>query len=110
MNVLPALQAAGATVSKHQLDADLQDWRYLPNLLTPQESRWKFRVHPGLANSGPGYTENLAEAAGEVADRDTELAANLLWAWLANGANDRSDPLTAQNGILMRPESSRVSE
>ncbi len=100
MNVIPALQTAGATISKHQLDADKQDWSYYMNLLTPVDSRWKFRVFPGLANSGPGYSESLLEAAGELAPRDPDLAANLVWAWLANGANDRNDPVNNMNSLL----------
>ncbi|MEI6518818.1 MAG: hypothetical protein WCO98_02055 [bacterium] len=100
MNVLPALQTAGATISKHQLDADRQDWSYYMNLLTPVDSRWKFRVFPGLANSGPGYSESLLEAAGELAPRNSDLAANLVWAWLANGANDRNDPVNSMNSLL----------
>ena len=98
MNVIPALQAAGVPVSAHLLEADRQNWSYYLNLLSPVESRWKYRIFPGLANSPPGYTENLLEAAGELAPRDPELAANLLWAWLANGAN--GDAVANLNSLL----------
>ena len=77
MNVLPALAAAGAVPSAHLWNVDRQNWSYYLNLLTPPDSRWKYRVIPGLANSPPGYTEHLLEAAGELA-RDPKLAANLV--------------------------------
>lgn len=96
MNAIPALQAAGATGLEHLLDIDRANWAYYLNLLTPVDSRWKARVIPGMANSPPGYTEHLLEAAGELADRDPELAANLAWAWNANGANDRNGEMNGQ--------------
>ncbi|OPZ31274.1 MAG: hypothetical protein BWZ02_00298 [Lentisphaerae bacterium ADurb.BinA184] len=100
MNAIPALQAAGATGLDHLLDIDRANWAYYMNLLTPLDSRWKFRVIPGMANSPPGYTEHLLEAAGELAGRDPELAANLAWAWNANGANGLSSPVGGMNGQL----------
>ena len=58
--LLPALAASGATVPSHLLDVDRQNWSYYLNLLTPVESRWKYRVIPGMAvgylPSGPGLT------------------------------------------------------
>ena len=100
MNNLPALTAAGTPPSAHLLEADQQDWAYYLNLLTPVDSRWKYRVIPGLANSPPGYSQHLLEAAGEIAPRAPELAANLVWAWQVNGANDNNDPINGLNGIL----------
>lgn len=100
MNVIPALQTAGATSLEHLLEQDRANWAYYLNLLTPFDSRWKARVIPGMANSPPGYTEHLLEAAGELAGRDPELAAQLAWGWQANGANDRNSPLWEMNGQL----------
>ena len=100
MNVLPALQDAGAQRSAHLLDVDRSTWRYYMNLLTPVDSRWKYRVIPGLANGMPGYTEHILEASAELAPREPELAANLAWAWRANGENDRGNPIVNMNGQL----------
>lgn len=100
MNVLPALQDAGATGLEHLFAIERANWAYYMNLLTPVDSRWKFRVIPGMANSPPGYTEHLLEAAAELAGREPALAANLAWAWNANGANDRGDPVWSLNGQL----------
>lgn len=100
MNAIPALQAAGAQSLDHLLALDRANWAYYLNLLTPLDSRWKFRVIPGMANSPPGYTEHLLEAAGELSVRDPELAAQLAWAWHANGANDRNSPIGGMNGQL----------
>ena len=100
MNVLPALQVAGAPPLAHLLDVDQANWRYYMNLLTPVDSRWKYRMIPGLANGMPGYTEHIIEASGELAARDPELAANLAWAWRENGASDRGDPIGGMNSLL----------
>ncbi len=100
MNAIPALQAAGADGLDHLFALDRANWAYYLNLLTPLDTRWKYRVIPGLANSPPGYSEHLLEAAGELAGRDPELAAHLAWAWHANGANDRNNPAGDMNGQL----------
>lgn len=85
-NGLPGLQSAGANVADLLTNYVAPDWRYYMNLLTPYDSRWRSRMIPGMANSEPGNTENLLEAAGTLADSNPELAANLRWAWEANGS------------------------
>jgi hypothetical protein len=55
------------------------------NLLTPYDSRWRARMVPGMANSPPCHSGHFMEAAGVMAEKFPELAANLRWAWLANG-------------------------
>ena len=86
-NGVPGLRSAGAAnVDSLLTNYLIPDWRYYMNLLTPYDPRWKSRMIPGMANSQPGNTENFAEAAGTVAASDPQLAANLLWAWQANGA------------------------
>lgn len=102
-NALPGLEAAGAPNMDLLYRYHIPDWSYYMNLLTPYDSRWKARIEPGMANSPPSYTEHFLEAAGTLATRDPELAANLKWAWQENGANDRDDPVYGMNGILDRP-------
>jgi len=97
MNALPGLAAFGAPNLDRLYDYYQEDWDYYLNLLTPVDPIWKARMIPGLANSPPGNTENIAEAAGVFADRDPTFASHLLWAWQANGANTRG------NQILMPP-------
>lgn len=88
-NGLRGLDAAGASNIKDLFTRyHAPDWRYYMNLLTPFDSRWKSRMIPGMANSPPGNTEHLIEAAGGFARHEPELAANLVWAWQANGQNN----------------------
>ena len=90
-NALPGLAAVGAPNTDRLYRYLHDDWDYYLNLLTPVDSRWRARMIPGLANSPPSNTEHIAEAAGVFAEHDPELAANLLWAWQANGANARGN-------------------
>lgn len=99
-NGLPALQAAGAPGMDRLLQNYLApDWRYYMNLLTPYDSRWQSRMIPGLANSQPGNTEHFAEAAGALAAAEPELAANLQWAWQANGSMKGANAALAPAGL-----------
>ena len=88
-NALPALDAYGAANADRVFDYFRPDWEYYMDLLTPVDPRWRSRIIPGMANSPPGNTENIAEAAGVFARRDPEFAANLMWAWHANGADTK---------------------
>ena len=68
----------------HEADMD-----YYLNLLTAEDSRFGARMIPAFGNSPPRYSEQLIEAAGSLARHNPVLAANLMWAWQANGALDR---------------------
>ena len=92
-NALPGLAAVGAPNLEKLYRYLRDDWDYYLNLLTPFDPRWRARMIPGMANSPPGNTEHIAEAAGALAPYDPEFAANLLWAWQANGANPRGNRL-----------------
>ncbi|MHB9133893.1 MAG: hypothetical protein ACYDBB_22735 [Armatimonadota bacterium] len=102
-NALIGLEAAEAGNLDQLYQYHAPNWSYYMNLLTPYDNRWKARMIPGLANSPPSYTEHLAEAEGTFARRNPELAANLRWAWFANGASDRGDPIWGMAGILDKP-------
>jgi len=99
-NGFPALANAGAknakTVYTHYLGPD---WDYYMNLLTPYDGRWKSRVIPGMANSPTGNTEHFLEAAGALVGHDPKLAANLLWAFQANGAHGNANMALAPAGL-----------
>jgi len=60
-------------------------WQYYMNQLTPFESRWQSRVIPGMANSQPGNTKHLIEAAASVYPFDANLGRELAWAYQVNG-------------------------
>ncbi len=97
------LQSAGATNLQQVLtDYVAPDWRYYLNLLTPYDSRWRSRMIPGMANSQPGNTENFIEASGCLARHDPALAANLAWAWQANGAKGGANKALAT--LALAPE------
>ena len=83
------LQAADAPNERALIDYAAPNWDYYLNLLTPYDSRYHARMIPGGANSPPGYTENFLEGVGIFAEPRPELAAELQWAWEANGANTR---------------------
>ena len=87
-NSLPGLIAAGAdNVNLLYEKYHKPDWDYVMNLLTPVDSRWRSRILPGLANSGPGKIGHLIEAAGSFERMDPQFASELAWAWRENGAN-----------------------
>lgn len=99
-NGFPALAKAGGKRAKAIYQNHVApDWAYYMNLLTPYDSRWKSRVIPGLANSPPGNTEHFIEAAGALLEHDRQLAANLLWAWQANGAWRRANMALAPGDL-----------
>ncbi len=102
-NALIGLEAADADNLDLLYQYHQPNWTYYMNLLTPYDSRWRARMIPGLANSPPSYTEHLAEAEGTFAKRNPEFAAQLRWAWMANGASDRGDPIWSMNGVLDKP-------
>ena len=88
-NGIMGIQAAGAPDAAQLLDYARQDWSYYMNLLTPFDSRWQSRMVPGLANSMPSHSGHFMEASGVLLEKYPELAANLRWAWIANGTGDR---------------------
>jgi len=83
------VQAAGAPEAGQLLDYASQDWRYYMNLLTPFDNRWQSRMVPGMANSMPSHSGHYMEASGVLLEKYPELAANLRWAWIANGTGTR---------------------
>ena len=97
-NGIMGIQAAGAAGAAQLLDYDQLDWRYYMNLLTPFDSRWQSRMVPGMANSMPSHSGHLMEASGVLLEKYPELAANLRWAWIANGTGTRDI-----NPMLERP-------
>jgi hypothetical protein len=102
-NALVGLEAAGAPNLEALYAYHAPDWDYYLNLLTPYDTRWFARMEPGMANSPPSYTEHFLEAAGTLATRNPELAANLKWAWEHNGRHRMEDPVNSMNGILDPP-------
>lgn len=87
-NSLPGLISADApNVDLLYKKYHKPDWDYVINLLTPADPRYKCRMLPGLANSGPGNISHLLEAAGSFTRKNPDFAANLVWAWKENGAN-----------------------
>jgi hypothetical protein len=66
-------------------DYNRQDFDYFLNLLSPVDSRYGSRTIPGTANSPVGQSPHYLQAMGNFADRDPGFAANLRWAWEANG-------------------------
>ena len=97
-NGIMGIQAAGVAGAAQLLDYDQLDWRYYMNLLTPFDNRWQSRMVPGMANSMPSHSGNFMEAAGVLLEKYPELAANLRWAWIANGTGLRDI-----NPLLERP-------
>ena len=97
-NGIMGIQAAGAPGAAQLLDYDSQDWSYYMNLLSPFDSRWQSRMVPGMANSMPSHSGHYMEASGVLLEKYPELAANLRWAWIANGIGTRDI-----NPLLERP-------
>lgn len=62
-----------------------QDFDYYLNLLSPFDSRYGSRTIPGTANSPAGNPPHFIQAMSNFADRDSEFAANMRWAWDASG-------------------------
>ncbi|MCX5659940.1 MAG: hypothetical protein NTW19_09495 [Planctomycetota bacterium] len=107
-NALPGLVKAGADekLLARLFDYHKQDWDYYLNLLTPIYPRWGTRMIPGMANSPPSNTATFSDAAGSIAPRDKPFAANLLWAWNANGAStlDGNPSLKAEGVEPVEPK------
>ncbi|MBM4035500.1 MAG: hypothetical protein FJ291_27475 [Planctomycetes bacterium] len=82
-----------------------QDFDYFLNLLSPFDPRYGSRIIPGMANSPAGQSPHFIQAMGNFADCDPEFAANLRWAWDANGrmmgtgADGITIPAMARPGI-----------
>jgi len=92
-NSLPGLLAAGAAnIKKLYQYYHKPDWDYFMNLLTPKDPRYGSRIIPGLANAGPGQVGHFLEAAGSFVKLYPEFAANLKWAWEANGSGRVKNP------------------
>lgn len=102
-NGIMGLQSAAAPGTGLLQEYNRLDWSYYLNLLTPYDNRWQARMVPGLANSPPCRSGHFMEAAGVLEESDPELAANLRWAWLANGAGD-SDINAALERPWMQPK------
>ena len=77
------------------------DLDYIMNLLSAPDPRFRSRMIPGLANSGPATTSRLVEGANAFAKKDSEFAAQLLWAWNENGSMPGALPAPA--GLPPRP-------
>ena len=97
-NGIMGIQAAGAPGAAQLLDSDQLDWSYYMNLLSPFDSRWQSRMVPGMANSMPSHSGHYMEASGVLLEKYPELAANLRWAWIANGTGTHDI-----NPMLERP-------
>lgn len=65
----------------HQADCD-----YYMNLILPFDSRYGARMIPGFGNSATHYSDSLMEMAGSLSNRAPAQAAQLAWAWQANGS------------------------
>ena len=103
-NSLPGLIAAGCDrVGFLYEKYHKPDWDYFMNLLTPVDPRWRSRMVPGLANSGPGNVGHFIEGAGSFARNDPEFAAQLAWAWRENGANRAQNPWIVPAGLEPKP-------
>ena len=61
------------------------DFDYFLNLLSPKDPRYNSRIIPGMANAPAGQSPHYLQAMGTVSERDPAFAANLRWAWNANG-------------------------
>ena len=61
------------------------DFDYFLNLLSPTDPRYNSRIIPGMANAPAGQSPHYLQAMGTVSERDPDFAANLRWAWDANG-------------------------
>ena len=69
---------------------------YMLNCVSPMDPRYRIRILPGEGNSSPRSTYDFFEGAGLLAETDPKLAANILWAWQAGGAENRLDPRSLQ--------------
>ncbi|MFP4026934.1 MAG: hypothetical protein ACLFWL_04010 [Candidatus Brocadiia bacterium] len=61
------------------------DFDYFLNLLSPNDPRYNSRIIPGMANAPAGQSPHYLQAMGTVSERDPDFAADLRWAWNANG-------------------------
>ena len=77
------------------------DLDYIMNLLSAPDPRYRVRMIPGLANSGPATTSRLVEGANVFDKRDPDFAARLLWAWDENGSAPGALPAPA--GLQPKP-------
>lgn len=73
------------TAADRIYDYNRRDFDYFLNLLSPVDSRYGSRTIPGTANSPVGQSPHYLQAMGNFGDRDPGFAANLRWAWEANG-------------------------
>ncbi|MCG3147205.1 MAG: hypothetical protein PCFJNLEI_00643 [Verrucomicrobiae bacterium] len=109
-NGIMGLQAAAAPGTDRLQEYNRQDWSYYMNLLTPYDSRWQVRMVPGMANSPPSRSGHFMEASGVLAEKYPELAANLRWAWLANGTGDNDINVALERPWIQPKEPALKSE
>jgi hypothetical protein len=89
--------------------ADLQHrladtWRYTMDTLTPPDPRTVgIRWLTGGHNSPPGPAYQFFEGSAGMLPHDPQLAAELLWAWQANGRDDRDWNQNTILSLLARP-------
>ncbi len=69
---------------------------YMLNCVSPVDPRYRMRILPGEGNSSPRSTYDFFEGSGLLSETDAKLAANILWAWQAGGAEHRLDPREMQ--------------
>ncbi|MCX5659683.1 MAG: hypothetical protein NTW19_08175 [Planctomycetota bacterium] len=103
--MLASIAAAQPPNTNRIFDYVHADLDYITNLLSPPDPRYRARIIPGLANSGPNTTSRLVEGANAFQDKDPEFAARLLWAWKEN--NSKPGALPAPEGI--QPKSSELT-
>ena len=87
-----SLDLAGPANVATLFDYARVDLDYIMNLLSAPDPRYRARMIPGLANSGPASTGLLAEGANVFARKDPGFAARLLWAWKENGSSPGALP------------------
>jgi hypothetical protein len=73
------------------------------NLLTPLDPRWGARMIPGFGNNATHYTSMWLDAAAAVESAQPEVAAELMWAWHANGTQ-LSDAMTGMARPWIQPK------
>lgn len=84
------------------------DLDYVMNLLSAPDPRYRARMIPGLANSGPCTTSRLVEGAQVFQERDPDFAAQLLWAWKENNSKEGALPVPVGLEPKTAPLSSRL--
>ena len=99
--MLASIELAKPANADNLFDYAHEDLDYIMNLLSAPDPRFGARMIPGLANSGPATTSRLVEGANAFAKKDSEFAAQLLWAWNENGSLPGALPAPA--GLPPRP-------